>query len=608
MARGSFGCGAHGGRAVEETRGESRIPRTAQSFWLGFHTFPCDWFFQTVYPNGGCISWRRGGGWPAARRDHGTACGAVGVRRCRPGPDVDASCRRRRRHTVVPARWHSGATPPAKGSAGDLSSMLNSFAARFSVALNRGDGAESSPPADSGVTDPAVVSARRARIAKREQVFACKEVAAQLIGAQEVLDLQKLAREHCRRPCETFRATMLRAAAAVGAATMAADSGGAQRSARLATIEAEAEAAALATLGGGVGGGSSGGVSGPELAPDAFVDALTTRVMRAVEVTLGAAIDREARAALHRRPVVLQDFDKAAALTHRLAFSRLHRHARPLVAAVARAARAPRRGSRPAAPQAATQGLGHDPARVCAVGAEDGQRAAAAGADARAGARPRPGGAPRGDGSDAVDAPSLVRRGAGSRQRWRARRRWRRCVRCQRASAAGGGGGGALAAAAAQAAREDEEAWLARACRRGGGRARPLADLRLHIDEFVRPTRRSSASRPRRTTAWLRAPHAGGGAAARAAAGGRGGGGGGGGAGAAGRDEEVTQPQRRRSSRERRDEADGRRSPPSRAAPHQPPAAAPPHAPSSPMSSSSSHVRRHGSHSWQACPPPPPAP
>ena len=321
--------------------------------------------FSRQYPNGGCISWRR--------EEDGLLLDEITAPRAAPSAFVDVGpvpMSTPRAAAAAATRWfqrggNSGATPPAKGSAGDLSSMLNSFAARFSVALNRGDGAENSPPADSGVTDPAVVSARRARIAKREQVFACKEVAAQLIGAQEVLDLQKLAREHCRRPCETFRATMLRAAAAVGAATTAADSGGAQRSARLATIEAEAEAAALATLGGGVGGGSSGGVSGPELAPDAFVDALTARVMRAVEVTLGAAIDREARAALHRRPAVLQDFDKAAALTHRLAFSRLHRHARPLVArAVARVReRSLAAAAALLAPQAATQGLGHDPAQ-----------------------------------------------------------------------------------------------------------------------------------------------------------------------------------------------------------------------------------------------------
>jgi hypothetical protein len=105
-------------------------------------------------------------------------------------------------------------------------------------------------------------------------------------------------------------------------------------------VEGAAQAAALAAVGGGGGarggggsrhsGGSSGGHSsgGGE---SELVDALTARVMRAAEASLGGALDSSARAALGRRLVWTTDgevstdggVDKAALLVRRLALHEL---------------------------------------------------------------------------------------------------------------------------------------------------------------------------------------------------------------------------------------------------------------------------------------------
>ena len=158
------------------------------------------------------------------------------------------------------------------GAAGraSMAAMVESFTQRFDLALRFGKDppappSEPSDPSDRKAADKrrrdaARAEAKAAREAKRLQLLACKEVAGHAVGSAEVLTLQRLARELCKRPCETYRTAVLRSAAAA-----AADSRGAAADAVLRRLEAEAEAAAIATVGGAVrrarhthGGGESG--------------------------------------------------------------------------------------------------------------------------------------------------------------------------------------------------------------------------------------------------------------------------------------------------------------------------------------------------------------
>ena len=117
--------------------------------------------------------------------------------------------------SLTPKQWLKQRAKDGGGgaSASDFSSMLNSFAQRFNLALLRGDGSASdrlpsaSSSQEASTASPsdaaaALASERQARKARREHVFACKEVAAQVVGTKEALDLQRLTCELCRRPCE----------------------------------------------------------------------------------------------------------------------------------------------------------------------------------------------------------------------------------------------------------------------------------------------------------------------------------------------------------------------------------------------------------------------
>ena len=218
-----------------------------------------------------------------------------------------------------PRRVHHGRDRDATS----LQSMVESFAARFSTALHAP--LQPAEPAQANTHDPeASVPVRK--ISRKQQLQACQQVASQVIGSLEVLDMQRMAREHCRRPCETYRAVMLRGAAAASSESARTEQPTAPSTSYLATVQADAEAAALKAVGGGGGsssgggggsgaGGSSGsggggGGSGSGDSHDALVDALTARVMRSAEACLGSGIDDQVRAALKRRSALIDDIDK----------------------------------------------------------------------------------------------------------------------------------------------------------------------------------------------------------------------------------------------------------------------------------------------------------
>ena len=217
----------------------------------------------------------------------------------------------------------------AQSSSSSTSSMIQAFSQKFALSLRSSMfgndktnnktvavGEAAAPSADAPPTPK--------RYSQKKQMKACREVATLLVGPSEELDLQRLAREHCKLPCETYRAAMLR-----GATAEATD---------LASVEAAAEAQAMAAIGGAGGGkgshgGGGGGLSVGRTAAktaageDPLVTALVHRVMRAIEANHGAFFTSQAQSALKRRPAVAEDVEKAAVLVRRLALHALQQKA-----------------------------------------------------------------------------------------------------------------------------------------------------------------------------------------------------------------------------------------------------------------------------------------
>ena len=243
----------------------------------------------------------------------------------------------------------------AHHSSSSFQSMLESFTKHFDLALRPSTAQQPASPLEQstcGATDgrdraSARAERNAAKEAKRVQMLACSEVAGHVVSCAEVLAVQRLAREQCTRPCKIYRDAVLRGAATV--ATQSAGSTTGDKEAQMRRIDAEAEATAIVSVGGSLDrsptgnadcdGDGTDALQHPSL-NDPLVAAICARVMRSAEAKFGLDIDNEARVALRRRPAFNADvvaFDKAAILTHRLAFNKLRGHAMPLIAqAVAR--------------------------------------------------------------------------------------------------------------------------------------------------------------------------------------------------------------------------------------------------------------------------------
>ena len=234
------------------------------------------------------------------------------------------------------------------------SAALEKFAQSFDALLRAPPAATvpvSSAPSSSEHAVDNKAAAKTAKKAMQLQMLICREVAQQVVGAAEVLELQRLAREHCRRPCSVLRTVSLESAG-----THAGCHSGDSTSA-LGSVEAEAEHAALATLARASTSSTEAAHATLQAGNDTLVEALTARVMRAAESSLGFGIDSELRAALSRRlPTGDTVLNKAAERTRQLAFHVLRDKANAFVVeAVGRA----RKRSRSAAAQLLAPSLSH---------------------------------------------------------------------------------------------------------------------------------------------------------------------------------------------------------------------------------------------------------
>ena len=95
---------------------------------------------------------------------------------------------------------------------GGRAAALESFSKRFEALLLRAP-ADKGGTADAAAAGSEVVSTRQARRDRRQQLLICREVAWQVVGPGETLELQRLVREHCRRPCAVLRAATLQSVA-----------------------------------------------------------------------------------------------------------------------------------------------------------------------------------------------------------------------------------------------------------------------------------------------------------------------------------------------------------------------------------------------------------
>ena len=215
-----------------------------------------------------------------------------------------------------------------------LPGMIESFAQQFDALLK----GKKPPPPTVAASSPENTPKSPGDKSIKWQVLSCRQVASLVIGATELLEVQRMAREHCRRPCDTLRSTMLR-----GAAAGAAGGGGQAASASLEAYVAEGEAAALASVGGATASGASPRVASPRASPraasprvhrlqggsgDELIEAICARLMRSVRAQLGESLDAEIRLALGRRVELLTDMEEAETLANRMAFQTLEMAAR----------------------------------------------------------------------------------------------------------------------------------------------------------------------------------------------------------------------------------------------------------------------------------------
>ena len=234
--------------------------------------------------------------------------------------------------------WFGGGS---SGAAKAIESKRGTFASRFDIALRAPPTNSAKAAVEAALEAEAAKSAGRSR---RLKLLACRDVAMQVIGAAEALELQRLVREHCRRPCSVLRATMLQGATiraserARSAGATVGTSGAASAAEDLAAVEAEAEAAALATLGASRSGPAPG--LSADGSDDPIVAALLQRVNRAAEAALGPSVHREVRAALARRPAISERaLDGASTLALRLALHDMRQRASALVLPAVQSAR-----------------------------------------------------------------------------------------------------------------------------------------------------------------------------------------------------------------------------------------------------------------------------
>ena len=90
--------------------------------------------------------------------------------------------------------WFGGGS---SGAAKAIESMRGTFASRFDIALRAPPTNSAKAAVEAALEAEAAKSAGRSR---RLKLLACRDVAMQVIGAAEALELQRLVREHCRRP------------------------------------------------------------------------------------------------------------------------------------------------------------------------------------------------------------------------------------------------------------------------------------------------------------------------------------------------------------------------------------------------------------------------